>query len=336
MVLLRARNSEFKANSVDTNGRKLRAVPSRLSYREPRMTRPLVHRRITEMSTKSRSPAKKVSKSGVQHLPEAPTFSLSQALHTSELNEVIGREKEIEFLRKTMEDCISQKRSASLYISGAPGTGKTATVTQEVQALLKTGRCQAIFINCMQLQTPKAVFARILSTLSVSCSFPSSSENVVAAVEACLTKKSRRLPLIIVLDEIDQLAGAYQDVLYTIFGWPDGLTDSHLILLGIANALDLTERLLPGLQSRSLRPLHLSFPPYSKDQISQIISDRLLRQSNSSGSSVQALDKLAIQFCAKKVDVLPLRFCALPLFLKLCGYSICLSSWRFFIFGFLS
>ncbi|VDN17238.1 unnamed protein product [Dibothriocephalus latus] len=266
-MVLRTRNSELKTHSVDANGRQLRAVPSRLSYRGPRMARPL-------------------------------------ALHTGKLDEIIGREKEVEFLRKLMEDCITQKKNASLYISGAPGTGKTATVTQEVQTLLTAGRCQAIFINCMQLQTPKAVFACILSQLNPSSSHHSSSssvENVVAAVEACLTKKSRRLPLILVLDEIDQLATAYQDILYTIFGWPDALPDSHLILIGIANALDLTERLLPGLQSRSLRPLHLSFPPYSKDQIFQIISDRLLRQSNSSGSSTQALDKLAIQFCAKKV-----------------------------------
>ncbi|BHF61306.1 AAA ATPase [Sparganum proliferum] len=259
---------------------------------------------VTELSTKRRSPAKKGTKNDSKQVVDTPKFSLSQALHTGELDKVIGREKEIGFLRKLLEDCISQKKSASLYISGAPGTGKTATVTQEVQTLVTDGRCQAIFINCMQLQTPKAVFTCILSQLNASSSGYSSSssvENVVTAVEVCLTKKSRRLPLIIVLDEIDQLATSYQDVLYTVFGWPDGLPDSHLILLGIANALDLTERLLPGLQSRSFRPLHLAFPPYSKDQISEIISDRLLRQGNSSGSSAQALDKLAIQFCAKKV-----------------------------------
>jgi cell division control protein 6 len=52
---------------------------------------------------------------------------------------------------------------------------------------------------------------------------------------------------ILVLDEIDQLESKNQDVLYTVFEWP-ALACSRLALVGIANTLDLTDRVLPRLQ----------------------------------------------------------------------------------------
>jgi len=49
---------------------------------------------------------------------------------------------------------------------------------------------------------------------------------------------------LLVLDEIDQLDSKYQEVLYSMFGWT-ALPDSRIILIGIANSLDLTDRILP-------------------------------------------------------------------------------------------
>ena len=49
------------------------------------------------------------------------------------------------------------------------------------------------------------------------------------------------------MDEVDQLESKNQDVLYTVFEWP-ALAGSRLSLVGIANTLDLTDRVLPRLQ----------------------------------------------------------------------------------------
>lgn len=84
-----------------------------------------------------------------------------------------------------------------------------------------------------------------------------------------------------------------------IFGWPDNLKDAHIIIIGIANALDLTERLLPGLRAQSIRPVHIAFPPYSKDQITQIIKSRITSTSKENAGA--AIDDMAVQFCARKV-----------------------------------
>ena len=53
--------------------------------------------------------------------------------------------------------------------------------------------------------------------------------------------------ILVVLDEIDQLSSKCQEVLYSIFEWPY-LKGSKLVLVGIANALDLTDRILPRLK----------------------------------------------------------------------------------------
>ena len=48
------------------------------------------------------------------------------------------------------------------------------------------------------------------------------------------------------------------------------------LLAGIANALDLTDRILPRLQARPhCRPQLLHFPPYSRQELAAIVQDRL-------------------------------------------------------------
>jgi len=74
---------------------------------------------------------------------------------------------------------------------------------------------------------------------------------------------------------MDSLDSRNQDVLYTMFEWP-ALPNSSLILIGIANSLDLTDRTLPRLQTRpNFRPQILNFPPYSKDEMIEVITKRL-------------------------------------------------------------
>ena len=74
---------------------------------------------------------------------------------------------------------------------------------------------------------------------------------------------------------MDQLDSKNQEILYTMFEWPS-LKDSRLVLIGIANALDLTDRILPRLLARpECKPQLLHFPPYSREQIIKVLQDRL-------------------------------------------------------------
>lgn len=64
-------------------------------------------------------------------------------------------------------------------------------------------------------------------------------------VEACVSDQTRMY--VVILDELDQLLSKHQQVLYSLFEWA-AAPGSKLILVGIANALDLTERFLPRLR----------------------------------------------------------------------------------------
>lgn len=81
--------------------------------------------------------------------------------------------------------------------------------------------------------------------------------------------------VLMVLDEVDQLCGSKQTVLYTIFEWPSK-QHSKLLLIGIANSLDLTDRLLLRLNANcELKPKLMHFSSYTKQQIVEIIKSRL-------------------------------------------------------------
>eukprot|EP00493_Phyllostaurus_siculus_P012688 UN12875 len=58
----------------------------------------------------------------------------------------------------------------------------------------------------------------------------------------------------------------------TFFDWPSR-AHTKMIVLGIANTMDLPERLTPRVQSRIGRQ-HLAFEPYSKKQIITILEER--------------------------------------------------------------
>jgi cell division control protein 6 len=60
------------------------------------------------------------------------------------------------------------------------------------------------------------------------------------------------------LDEIDQLLTRDQEVLYRIFEWPM-LKQSKCCVIGIANALDLTQRFLPRLIAKNRKFPHICF-----------------------------------------------------------------------------
>lgn len=112
-------------------------------------------------------------------------------------------------------------------------------------------------------------------------------------------------------------------MLYTLFEWA-AAPQSNLILVGIANALDLTQRLLPQLRALGATPQTLHFPPYSDAELSSILTQRLTRSALATvaqgGSSAlarlssgekgetqavsqarDAIDANAVTFCCKKV-----------------------------------
>lgn len=180
------------------------------------------------------------------------------------------REKERQKIYDFLHNAIRNGgRQATLYISGVPGTGKTATVMEVVRSLQHEAEQHTIpyfkfvKINAMHLAHPLHAYRDILFKLTGQI------QGTTAAIESLqqhFAIESSRPTTVLLVDEIDFLATRKQEVLYNLFEWPS-LPNSKLLVLGIANTMDLPERLLPKISSRASME-RVPFAPYTARQVS--------------------------------------------------------------------
>lgn len=217
-----------------------------------------------------------------------------QVLHNSIPKQLIGREKEVKILKEFVVSSILNSNPGSMYICGAPGTGKTACLTRVLDEA-KGLNVKSIFLNCMTLRSSAAIFSRLASLIDGKTNSYTSQEGL-KALEKKLTSSGQRI--LLVLDEIDQLESKDQEILYKLFEMPF-LPNSRLVLIGIANSLDFTDRILPRLQTKSeCKPVLLNFQPYQRSEITAILEGRI----KETGADI--VDASAVMFCARKVSAM--------------------------------
>src|SRR5438045_9759991 len=115
-------------------------------------------------------------------------------------------------------------------------------------------------------------------------------------------KRSSNDLYLVTLDEIDHVLTLDVEFMYKLFEW-SLQKSSRLILIGIANALDLTDRFLPRLKARNLKPRLLPFLPYTAAQIKAIVTTRLkslLPKDDSAGEYVPFLHPPPIHLSSRK------------------------------------
>lgn len=105
--------------------------------------------------------------------------------------------------------------------------------------------------------------------------------------------------MVVILDELDSLlTGRTGDALIEDLFCVAHAEGSRLVLIGIANSIDLVQQLMkPGgsLHKRNLRPLHLIFPAYLRHQFSQVLNQRL------SVLPEKVFEPNTLEFCARKM-----------------------------------
>lgn len=89
------------------------------------------------------------------------------ALHTHSKTSLPGREKELTTLNDFIESHLESKTSGSLYISGPPGTGKTACLSKVLERPDLKRHFKVVNINCTSIESPKAVYSRIATQLNI-------------------------------------------------------------------------------------------------------------------------------------------------------------------------
>ncbi|CAD7087327.1 unnamed protein product [Hermetia illucens] len=195
-----------------------------------------------------------------------------KVLNGAETDDLPGREAEIQELRSFFLSHLESGTSGSLYVSGQPGTGKTACLTHILRSEEISSNFTKVYINCTGVSTVGSIYKKICTELRLKLDGKTEKDSL-RAIEKYLSGKHKML--LMILDEVDQLAGRKQSILYTIFEWP-AKPNSKLVLVSIANQLDLTDRTLTRLNAKcDLKPKLMHFSPYSREQLITIFKSRL-------------------------------------------------------------
>ncbi|XP_077641367.1 origin recognition complex subunit 1 [Lonchura striata] len=234
---------------------------------------------------------------------QEPASVLEEArlrLHVSAVPESLPcREEEFQDIYNFVESKLIDGTGGCMYISGVPGTGKTATVHEVIRCLQQAVEneelppFQFVEINGMKLTDPHQAYVQILEFLT--------GQKVTANHAAVLLAKlfstpgPKRKTTVLIVDELDLLWTRKQNVMYNLFDWP---TQKHskLIILAIANTMDLPERIMMSRVASRLGLTRMSFQPYTYKQLQQIVSSRL--------KGVKAFEEDAVQLVSRKVAAL--------------------------------
>ena len=171
-------------------------------------------------------------------------------------------------------------KPSNLLLYGKTGTGKTA-VTRYVLARLKTEannpNLVLAYVNTRLADgeyRTLADFARFLN-LKKEKQIPLTGLAIGEVVDRISDNiKSNKKKVVLVLDEIDYLVKLFgDDILYAFTRSGEKLSPGFLAIVGISNDLKFKEGLDPRVLS-SLSEEELVFPPYTVDELREILTER--------------------------------------------------------------
>lgn len=239
------------------------------------------------------------------------------------------RESQFSRISDFLDRGIASHTSDSLYITGPPGTGKTAQVEailrdrfvplilgaskspalpRHASGLLNTsfyeipnGQVESVAIssiNCIAINDPSTIFNKIYMSLA---KHPESrSVKTMSDLQQFMESYSKTTTFCVVLDEMDKLVhSSLQDTsstrtIFELFLLAK-LPSIRLVLVGIANSLDMKDRFLSRLNlRRDLMPQTVVFQPYTSDEMYNIVMKRL--------SSLEecVFNPIAVKYAAQK------------------------------------
>jgi len=286
---LKTPRKKQKFSQASTPTSKSKRIPQKLvtpSHKRIVVKKPLT---FTPLSTRHLSPSHRTS----------PFQIARSTLHVSSVPLTLPcRTSESSTVYTHLEAAITSGTGACIYISGVPGTGKTATVREVVSQLNASVQAEElddfifVEINGMKVTDPHQSYSLLWEALKGDRVSPS---HALGLLEREFDHPSpRRVPCVVLMDELDQLVTKDQSVMYNFFNWP-GLRHSRLIVLAVANTMDLPERTLSNKISSRLGLARILFPGYTHEQLQEIIRSRLEHVPDN------IVDPDAIQFASRKV-----------------------------------
>jgi origin recognition complex subunit 1 len=228
-----------KARTTDAVTPSKRRTPSKALTPSHRKIMVKKHLEFTPLATRVLSPS---------HHQASPYQLARSQLHVASVPTSLPcREAEFSLVYSHLEAAITDGTGSCIYISGTPGTGKTATVREVVTRLDEAVRSDEmddfifVEINGMKITDPHQAYSLLWEALKGQRVSPAQALDLLEREFS--NPSPRRVPCVVLMDELDQLVTKNQGVMYNFFNWP-GLRHSRLIVLAVANTMDLPERTL--------------------------------------------------------------------------------------------
>jgi cell division control protein 6 len=157
------------------------------------------------------------------------------------------REREMQLVCSFIARTARRALPGCLYISGPPGTGKTASVNVAMRLLRESTnyKIRTNFVHCMCEANTREFLCTLLGSdhAAADASCDDQVPPVLLAMHVCntfaqfraLERLFRQQPQLIVLDECDRLLAWGDNFMQRLFALPF-CKGSQLVLIGIANA----------------------------------------------------------------------------------------------------
>jgi len=171
-------------------------------------------------------------------------------------------------------------KPSNLLLYGKTGTGKTAVVNYVLSRLKAEANTKDLVLAYVNTRLAEGEY-RTLAEFSKFLDLTKEKQipltglalgEVIARISDNI--KSNKKKVVLVLDEIDYLVRLFgDDILYAFTRSGERLSPGFLALVGISNDLKFKEGLDPRVLS-SLSEEELVFPPYTVDELRQILTER--------------------------------------------------------------
>ena len=197
--------------------------------------------------------------------------------------QLLHRDSQIKDIVDIVAPSLNKDQPSNILIIGKTGTGKTAVVNYVGKELMKAdamgkNNCRYIYVNCEVIDTPYSILYNISNQIITDpnnkipftgWSLDKIFNEIVKVVD------NENKVFIIVLDEIDKsFKKNGDDIFYFLTTVNSMLKNSRVSIIGITNNSKFTEECLtPKIRSR-LGEEKIIFPPYSLEQLIDILNDR--------------------------------------------------------------